>query len=122
MTVQSAEELTRKRCVPCEGGVPKFSLAEAEEQLTKLDGWRLTHDGLRIRKDWTVKNFMAGLDFFNAVAELAEDEGHHPDLHLESYRNVWIEIWTHAIGGLSENDFILAAKIDQLPIELRKKS
>ena len=53
------------------------------------------------------------------AAELAEAEGHHPDLHLEGYRQVWIEIWTHAIGGLSENDFILAAKIDQLPVELK---
>jgi 4a-hydroxytetrahydrobiopterin dehydratase len=59
------------------------------------------------------------MEFFNAVADLAEEEGHHPDLHLEGYRNVWIEIYTHAIGGLSENDFILAAKIDELPIRLK---
>ena len=61
---------------------------------------------------------MAGLAFFEKVAAVAEEEGHHPDLHLEGYRNVAIELWTHAIGGLSENDFILAAKIDRLPIEL----
>jgi 4a-hydroxytetrahydrobiopterin dehydratase len=94
-------------------------LPEAQEQLKNLNGWRLTHDGERIRKDWTVRHFMAGLDFFDAVAKLAEDDGHHPDLHLEGYRKVWIELWTHAIGGLSENDFILAAKIDQLPIKLK---
>ena len=64
-----------------------------------------------------MKNFMAGIVFFTQVAELAEAEGHHPDLHLEGYRNVWVEIWTHAIGGLSENDFILAAKIDRLGIK-----
>ena len=75
-------------------------------------------DHQRILKNWTVKNFMAGMAFFNEVAKLAEDEGHHPDLHIEGYRNVSIEIWTHAIGGLSENDFILAAKIDALPIQL----
>lgn len=63
---------------------------------------------------------MAGLRFFNSVGELAESEGHHPDLHLVGYRNVAIELWTHAIGGLSENDFILAAKINQLPIELKR--
>ena len=63
---------------------------------------------------------MAGIDFFNRCAEVAEADGHHPDLHLEGYRNVSVELWTHAIGGLSENDFILAAKIDQLPIELKK--
>ena len=79
----------------------------------------MTHDGQRIRKDWTVKNFMAGIKFFNECAELAETDGHHPDLHIEGYRNVSVELWTHAIGGLSENDFILAAKIDELPIELK---
>lgn len=62
---------------------------------------------------------MAGMDFFNQVAQVAEDDGHHPDLHIVGYRNVAIELWTHAIGGLSENDFILAAKIDQIPIELQ---
>ena len=66
-----------------------------------------------------MKNFLAGIEFFNAVTQLAEGEDHHPDLHLEGYRNMWIEIWTHDIGGLSENDFILAAKIDRLPINLK---
>jgi 4a-hydroxytetrahydrobiopterin dehydratase len=60
------------------------------------------------------------LRFFEQVARVAEDDGHHPDLHIEGYRNVWIELWTHAIGGLSENDFILAAKIDHIPVELKK--
>jgi 4a-hydroxytetrahydrobiopterin dehydratase len=119
MQTQTAEHLTQKKCVPCEGGVPKYSLEEAQAQLKTLTGWRLTHDGQRIRKDWIVKNFMAGIDFFDAVAKIAEEDAHHPDLHLEGYRNVWIELWTHAIGGLSENDFILAAKIDQLPIKLK---
>jgi 4a-hydroxytetrahydrobiopterin dehydratase len=62
---------------------------------------------------------MAGIDFFNAVAKIAEEEGHHPDLHLEGYRKVAIELWTHAIGGLSENDFILAAKIDKVPVKTK---
>jgi 4a-hydroxytetrahydrobiopterin dehydratase len=119
MEAQTSEQLTQKKCVPCEGGVPKYTRPESEAQLTRLNGWRLTHDGERIRKDWTVKNFMAGLSFFNRVAEVAEADGHHPDLHLEGYRNVWIELYTHAIGGLSENDFILAAKIDQLPVQLK---
>lgn len=119
MEAQSATELKKKTCVPCEGGVPKFTRAEAEEQIRQLPGWGLTHDGERIRRDWVVQDFKAGLDFFNRVAELAEAEGHHPDLHLEGYRNAWIEIWTHAIGGLSENDFILAAKIDALPVKTK---
>lgn len=119
MTTQTREQLLDKKCLPCEGGVPKLTADEAQAQLQKLPGWRLAHDGQRIRRDWTVKNFMAGLNFFNRVAQIAEEEGHHPDLHLEGYRLLAIEIWTHAIGGLSENDFILAAKIDQLPIELK---
>jgi 4a-hydroxytetrahydrobiopterin dehydratase len=119
MTAQSIEQLRSKKCVPCEGGVPKFTPDEAKSQLTKLHGWSITQDGQRIRKEWVVKNFMAGMRFFNKVAEVAEGEGHHPDLHIVGYRNVAIEIWTHAIGGLSENDFILAAKIDELPIELK---
>ena len=119
MTTHTAEELRAKRCVPCEGGVPKLTATEAEAQLAKLLGWTITHQGERIRKEWVVQNFMAALRFFQAVGEVAESEGHHPDLHLVGYRNVTIEIWTHAIGGLSENDFILAAKIDELPIELK---
>lgn len=112
--VQSSQQLGEKKCVPCEGGVEACPLPVARQQVSQLNGWKLTHDGKRIRKDWRVKNFLDGMDFFNRVARLAEDEGHHPDLHLENYRDAWIEIWTHAIGGLSENDFILAAKIDAL--------
>ena len=122
MTAQSVEQLLAKKCVPCEGGVPKLTPAEADAQLAKLRGWTIAHDGERIRREWVVKNFMAAIRFFNSVADVAEAEGHHPDLHLVGYRNVAIEIWTHAIGGLSENDFILAAKIDELPIELKAAS
>lgn len=116
MSAPTAAQLTQKKCVPCEGGVPKLSREEADGYLKNLQGWTITPDGQRIRKEWTVKNFLAGLAFFQEVAQVAEAEGHHPDLHLVGYRNVAIEIWTHAIGGLSENDFILAAKIDTLPV------
>jgi 4a-hydroxytetrahydrobiopterin dehydratase len=119
MAVQSPDELVRKKCKPCEGGVAPYSAEEAQQQLKQLRDWRITPDGKRIRKEWTVKNFMSGMDFFNRCAELAEAEGHHPDLHIEGYRNVAVELWTHAIGGLSENDFIVAAKIDKLPITLK---
>ena len=117
MTSPSIEQLRTKKCVPCEGGVPPVPRAEAERLLEHLPGWQLTSDGIRIRREWVVKNFMAAMDFFQRVAQLAEAEGHHPDLHLVGYRNIAIELWTHAIGGLSENDFIVAAKIDQLDIE-----
>jgi 4a-hydroxytetrahydrobiopterin dehydratase len=119
METQTTEQLVAKKCKPCEGGVDPCPLDVAHEQLKQLHGWYLTRDGQRIRKDWKVKNFMAGMDFFDRIAQLAEEDGHHPDLHIEGYRNVWIELWTHAIGGLSENDFILAAKIDELPIAIK---
>ena len=119
MTTRTTAPATARRCAACEGDVVKYTAEEARQQLGTIAGWRLTHDGLRIRKDWKVKNFAAGMEFFGRMAELAEREGHHPDLHLECYRNVWIEIWTHAIGGLSQHDFALAAKIDELPVALR---
>ncbi len=108
----SAADLAQKTCVPCEGGVPKCSPDEAVAQLAALPAWRLTHDGTRIRRDWRLKNFRDGIRLVNTIGALSEREQHHPDLHLVSYREVWVEIYTHAIGGLSENDFILAAKID----------
>ena len=119
MSIGTIEELKRKKCQPCEGGVPPVPREEAQRLLKDLPGWELTEGGKRIRREWTVKHFMAAMDFFNRVAELAEDEGHHPDLHLVGYRSAAIELWTHAIGGLSENDFITAAKIDELPIKLK---
>ena len=112
--VQPASELTQKKCVPCEGGVEPCALPFITEQLALLDGWESSEDNLSIIKKWTMKNFVEALAFFNKVGEVAEAEGHHPDLHLEGYKFVRIEISTHAIGGLSENDFILAAKIDEL--------
>lgn len=111
-----ASDLTVRRCVPCEGGVPPCSPDQIRQYLERLPGWRLTEDGRRIRKEWKLRNFMEGMSFFQRVAELAEAEAHHPDLHLTEYRRAAIEIWTHAIGGLSDNDFILAAKIETLPV------
>lgn len=86
----------------------------AIKQNQELQGWTIQSGPDRISKSWTVKNFLAGLAFFEKVAEIAEAEAHHPDLHLVGYKNVTIDIWTHAIDGLSLNDFILAAKIDQI--------
>ena len=122
MEILSAEQLTRKVCAPCEGGVPVLTREEALAFLRSVPGWTITPEGQRIRREWTAKNFKAAIDFFNRVADLAEREGHHPDLHLAGYRNVAIEVWTHAIGGLSENDFILAAKIDRIPLAARARA
>jgi 4a-hydroxytetrahydrobiopterin dehydratase len=115
----TAAELTKKHCAPCEGGIPALSAAEVQAQLAALPSWKLTADGKRIRREWRARDFAAALDFFNRVGQLAEDEGHHPDLHLTGYRQVAIELWTHAVNGLTENDFILAAKIDMLPLALK---
>ena len=120
MGTLSQEELVRKHCSPCEGGIAPLSAAEAEAQLRQVEGWSPVPGGQKIRREWTVRNFMAAIEFFDKIAKLAEEEGHHPDLHLEGYRHVAVELWTHAIGGLSENDFILAAKINQVPIELKR--
>jgi 4a-hydroxytetrahydrobiopterin dehydratase len=122
MDTSTMEHLARKRCSACEGNLAKLLPEQIQEHLKAVDHWQTTNDGLRIRKDWQMMNFMAGIDFFNRVAELAQQEGHHPDLHLDGYRHAWIEIWTHSIGGLTENDFILAAKIDLLPKEMKKGS
>ena len=117
----TASELKSKKCKPCEGGVPEIGMEEATRLLKELPGWELSGSGKKIRREWTAKNFLAVMDFFHRVAELAEEEGHHPDLHLTEYRNATVELTTHAIGGLSENDFILAAKINDIPIERKKK-
>ena len=112
MTVQTADQLRRGSCKPCEGGVAKMSPDEAARQAGELDGWTLSGDATAITKDWKFKDFVTAMAFLNRVAEVAEAEQHHPDLHLTGYRKVRIDLSTHAIGGLSENDFILAAKID----------
>jgi 4a-hydroxytetrahydrobiopterin dehydratase len=121
MDEPTRDELLRKSCRPCEGGVPPLGRDQAVALLAGVPDWHLSEDGTRIRRRWVARDFASGIAFLQKVAELAEQEGHHPDLHLEGYRNVAVDLWTHAIGGLSENDFILAAKIDALPIALRKR-
>ena len=104
-------KLTEKRCVPCEGGVPKLDEQETARLVGELEGWSV--DGEKLVKPMTFPNFVEAMGFVNRMAELAEEEGHHPDFCVH-YNRVDVSIWTHAIGGLSENDFILAAKIDEL--------
>jgi 4a-hydroxytetrahydrobiopterin dehydratase len=118
----TASQLASKKCLPCEGGVEPLSAEEARQQVSELKGWSLTADEKAIRKKWTLKDFTAAITFFQEIADVAESENHHPDLHLTGYRNVAVEISTHAIGGLSENDFILAAKIDKIPVALKNST
>lgn len=104
-------DLKDKNCMPCEGGIPALSAQHIQELTARLDsGWKVEHDK-RLIKEYTFVNFRHTMHFVNRVAELAEEEGHHPDLHVY-YGKCIVELWTHAIGGLSENDFIMAAKID----------
>jgi 4a-hydroxytetrahydrobiopterin dehydratase len=112
-------ELALRHCSACGGHTLPLSAEAARPLLAKVEGWQLAPGAERIRRHWKARNFMAAIEFFNRVAALAEQEGHHPDLHLEGYRNVTVEIWTHSIGGLSDNDFILAAKINQIPLAVR---
>ena len=105
-------DLSSKKCVPCEGGITPLTPAEAEEFKKYIrEDWEYL--GNRISKEYLFVNFLHTMDFVNSVAELAEKEGHHPVMHVY-YSRVIIELWTHAINGLSENDFILASKIDKL--------
>ena len=109
--------LVKETCVPCEGNTKPLTHEEIEELMPDVTGWRL--EDKKIRREFIYKNFVQAVDFINRIADVAEYEDHHPDLHLVGYRNVAVEIWTHAVGGLTENDFILAAKIDQLPVALK---
>ena len=108
------EQLTSGKCVPCEGGVPKLTTDQAAAFQRDTPEWSLSEDATVILRKLNCGTFVKAVDLMNAVAELAESEQHHPDLHLTGYRHLKIVLTTHAIGGLSENDFILAAKIDQL--------
>jgi 4a-hydroxytetrahydrobiopterin dehydratase len=105
-------DLTQKHCVPCEGGTPPLSPAEVVKYHARIPGWKVL-DNRKIIKGFTFKDFKEAMVFVNKVADIAEAESHHPDLHI-SYDKVRVELWTHAVAGLSENDFILAAKIDAL--------
>ncbi|MBL7056296.1 4a-hydroxytetrahydrobiopterin dehydratase [Candidatus Woesearchaeota archaeon] len=104
-------DLLNKKCVPCEGGIPPLEESEAAALLENLKGWKIEDN--RVTKTFDFKDFMDAIDFVNKIAEVAELEQHHPDINIH-YAQVIIELWTHAINGLSENDFILAAKIDAL--------
>jgi 4a-hydroxytetrahydrobiopterin dehydratase len=113
-------DLTKKHCTPSGQSGKALTVSQVREYLAAVSHWILAADGKRIRRKWVVKDFLSSLDFFNRVGRIAQAEDHHPDLHLRGYRNVTIELSTHDVAGLTENDFIMAAKINQLPIELKK--
>jgi 4a-hydroxytetrahydrobiopterin dehydratase len=109
-------ELLKKKCVPCEGGIIPFDISEIHKYQKKIDGWDIKKNEKKIyilEKKFNFKNFEESLNFINNVGKVAESEGHHPDISF-GWGFAKINITTHAIEGLSENDFILAAKIDQI--------
>ena len=108
-----ARELTAKSCVPCRGGIPPLPEERARELSAAVPGWALLESGTRLVRRFEFRDFRGAMEFVNRVADLAEEEGHHPDFSIH-WNKVELTLWTHKIGGLHENDFILAAKIDRL--------
>ncbi len=108
--------LSQKHCVPCEGGTTPLDKQKIEMYLPVVPDWRVSSDEKSILRSFRFKDFKTTLKFVNLVGEIAETEGHHPDLNLHDWNKLDITLSTHAIGGLSENDFILAAKINALPL------
>lgn len=106
--------LTKQKCAPCEGGVVPLKRSEFQQYLDAITGWKVINNDLTIQKEFGFKNFKEALQFVNQVGKLAESEGHHPDINLHNWKKVTLTLSTHAISGLSINDFILAAKVDQL--------
>ena len=108
-----AETLARRSCAPCRGGIPPLTETEARAFLSGVPAWSLEQQGTRLRRRFEFEDFRKAIEFVNRVAEIAETEGHHPDIAIH-WNKVDLDLWTHTIGGLHENDFILAAKIDRL--------
>lgn len=105
--------LSKEKCIPCEGDVEPINADEIAVLLADVEGWQ-EEDNIKIWREFTYKNFVQAVDFINRIADVAEYEDHHPDLLLHDYKHVHVELMTHAIKGLSRNDFILAAKINEI--------
>ena len=114
--VDDMEGLAAKSCVPCRGGVAPLTAEAARELNAGAPSWRLEQNATRLERRFEFRNFVEAMKFVNRVADLAEQQGHHPDFAIH-WNKVDLTLWTHKIGGLHENDFILAAKIDRLLVE-----
>ena len=109
-------DLAEKKCIPCEGGIPNFDITEIHKYLKMVDGWKVEADENKIYfllKEFKFNNFKESQEFINKVGEIAENEGHHPDIWF-GWGYAKIKIFTHAIKGLHESDFVLAAKVDKI--------
>lgn len=105
--------ISKKKCVPCQGGIPPLGKNEIDLFIKELDSGWIVHEGIEIRKEYSFKTYTEAINFVNNIAELAENEGHHPFIHI-NYKSIKIILFTHKIRGLHENDFILASKCDLL--------
>jgi 4a-hydroxytetrahydrobiopterin dehydratase len=114
--VDDMDRLALKSCVPCRGGVAPLGAVAAKELLASTPGWRLETDATRLERRFEFRDFVEAIKFVNRVADLAEQQGHHPDIGVH-WNKVDLTLWTHKIGGLHENDFILAAKVNRLLVE-----
>ncbi len=109
-------DLSAKHCVPCKGGAPPLSDSEEDRYIKEAPSWILIRDGVhRIKREFIFKGFRGAMGFVNKVADIADSEGHHPDIYI-FYNKVQLELFTHAAHGLLENDFIVAAKIDRIGV------
>ena len=107
-------DFSKKKCLPCEGIGRAMTQQEVSEHLKNIPEWTLGEDGKSIERRYVLKNFVQAVEWINRIKDIAESEGHHPDLHLTGYKNLRVVLYTHALGGITENDFIVAAKIDKL--------
>lgn len=106
-------KLSDKKCIPCEGGIPALTRESAEKMIKEIPKWQLNDAATQISREFSFKNFLRTMSFVNAVAWIANQENHHPDMEV-SYNRCKLTYTTHAINGLSENDFICAAKINEI--------
>ncbi len=113
--VNVMQNLSQQKCVPCEVKVPPFDRVKAREYLKEVPGWKLDDSGteLKLKRAWKFSDFKQALGFVNKIAQIAEGQGHHPDIFVH-YNEVTLTLWTHFIGGLFDNDFILAAKMNEI--------
>ena len=116
-----SEPLASRKCVPCRGGVPTLTASEAEALRRETPEWTVSENATRLARRFEFADFRAAMEFVNRVADLAEEQGHHPDFAIH-WNKVDLVLWTHKIGGLHENDFVMAAKIDALLKERRGPS
>jgi 4a-hydroxytetrahydrobiopterin dehydratase len=113
-----SRHLSEKTCIPCRGGIPPLTADQAETMRSETPDWKLEQNGTRLTRRFEFEDFRKAMEFVNRVADVAEEEQHHPDIAIH-WNKVDLVLWTHKIGGLHENDFILAAKVDRLLEERR---